>query len=88
MLSTSLGEPASNAPSLSNLEEPVVLLKLLDGPTYGLARYWVVGTSLHYVTSYGGENSVPLERIDFAGTAELNAKNGTRFDLMGISHKP
>lgn len=84
----SLDEPETVPPSLWNVEEPVVLLQLLDGSTYGLLRYWVEGTALHYVTNYGGENSVPLERIDFAGTAKLNAANGTRFDITGNTHDP
>jgi len=81
-------EPPSTAPTLSNVEEPVALLQLLDGSMYGLMRYWIEGTSLHYVTNYGGENSVALDRIDFASTAELNAARGTRFDLTRNSRKP
>jgi hypothetical protein len=87
VLPPSLGEP-STAPSVSNGEEPVALLQLLDGSMYGLTRYWVEGLRLHYVTTYGGENSVPLEQIDFAKTAELNANRGTRFDLTGSSRNP
>jgi len=81
-------EPGFVDPSLARVGEPVALLQLLDGSTYGLARYWVEGTRLHYVTNYGGENSVPLERIDFAGTAKLNAAKGTQFDLTRNSHSP
>ncbi|HXY23064.1 MAG TPA: hypothetical protein VEI73_00305 [Candidatus Acidoferrum sp.] len=81
-------KPESLGPSLWNVQEPVALLRLLDGSTYGLLRYWVEGTRLHYVTSYGGENSVPLEGIDFVGTQELNASSGKRFDLLEDCHKP
>jgi len=87
-LSESSKEPADAAPSLSNIEEPTALLQLLDGSTYGLTRYWVDGSNLRYVTNYGGENSVPLERIDFMGTQKLNASSGKRFDLLEDSHKP
>lgn len=83
---TSLDEPETAPPSLWNVEEPIALLQLLDGSTYGILRYWVEGTALHYVTNYGGENSVPLERIDFAGTAKLNAANGSRFDITANTH--
>jgi hypothetical protein len=62
-------------------EEPAVLLELRDGSMYGLNRYWVEGDRLHYVTNYGGENSVALERIDLAKTAELNAGRGTALVL-------
>ena len=55
---------------------------------YGLTRYWLEGTELHYVTTYGGENSVPLVRIDLAKTLQLNDARGTRFDLTQNSRKP
>jgi hypothetical protein len=87
VLPPSPDEP-STAPSVSNGEEPVALLQLLDGSMYGLTRYWVEGTRLHYVTTYGGENSVPLIQIDFAKTTELNADRGTRFDLTGNFRNP
>jgi hypothetical protein len=88
VLTTSPDQPGSAAPLLLNFEDPVALLQLLDGSMYGLTRYWVEGMSLHYVTTYGGENSVPLEQIDFAKTSELNANRGTRFDLTGSLRNP
>jgi hypothetical protein len=81
-------EPPSAAPTLSNVAEPVALLQLLDGSMYGLMRYWIEGTSLHYVTNYGGQNSVALDRIDFASTAKLNAARGTHLDLTRNLRKP
>ena len=62
-------------------EKPVTLLQLLDGPMYGLTDYWIEGDQLHYVTTYGGQNAVPIERIDFAKTAQLNADQGIEFVL-------
>jgi hypothetical protein len=53
------------------------LLQLRDGSMYGLIRYWVDGERLHYVTDYGGEDDLPLGRIDFAKTTQLNASRGT-----------
>ena len=87
-MSASQEEPRSFASSLANVEEPIALLQLLDGSMYGLSRYWVEGTNLHYVTDYGGENKIPLERIDFARTAELNAERGLQFDLTKKSTHP
>lgn len=84
----SANEPAAAVPLPSNAEARVVLLQLLDGSMYGLTRYWLQGTTLHYVTTYGGENSVPLERIDFAKTAELNAARGTPLDLTRNLQNP
>jgi hypothetical protein len=60
---------------------PGTLLQLTDGSMYGLTDYWLVGDRLHYVTNYGGENSIPLERIDFEKTIQLNADQGTKFEL-------
>lgn len=74
--------PESSAPSAAKAEQPVTLLELRDGSMYGLIHYWVDGGRLRYVTDYGGENSVPLERIDFAKTTELNASRGTPFILQ------
>ena len=80
-LQASTEEPDAAAPLPSDVGQPVVLLQLLDGPMYGLKHYWLEGTELHYVTTYGGENSVPLVRIDFAKTIQLNAERGIRFDV-------
>lgn len=71
----------SSTPSVVRAEQPDTLLQLRDGSMYGLTRYWLDGERLHYVTDYGGEDSVPIERIDFAKTAQLNASRGTRFNL-------
>ena len=87
-LATSAEEPGAAVPLPSNAEKPVALLQLVDGSMYGLRRYWLEGTTLHYVTTYGGENSVPLERVDFAKTLQLNAERGTRLDLTQNSHRP
>jgi len=59
----------------------VTLLQLRDGSMYGLTDYWLENGHLHYVTTYGGANSVPLERIDFDETVRLNAERGVEFVL-------
>ena len=71
----------SSTPSVVSAEQPDTLLQLRDGSMYGLTRYWVDGDRLHYVTDYGGEDNVPLERIDFAKNMQLNASRGTAFNL-------
>ena len=63
-------------------ERPVKLLQLVDGSMYGLTDYWVEGARLHYITNYGGENSVLLERIDFGKTLQMNADRGVKFELQ------
>ena len=76
----------SSAPSAVKGERPVTLLQLRDGSMYGLIRYWVDGERLHYVTDYGGEDDLPLGRIDFAKTTQLNASRGTPFVLQKGAH--
>jgi hypothetical protein len=87
-LATSAEEPGAAVPLPSNAEKPVALLQLMDGSMYGLTRYWLEGTTLHYITTYGGENSIPLERVDFAKTLQINAERGTRLDLTENSQRP
>lgn len=72
----------SSGTSAVKVERPVTLLQLRDGSMYGLIRYWVHGERLHYVTDYGGEDDLPLERIDFAKTTQLNASRGTPLVLQ------
>ncbi len=60
-------------------EQPVTLLQLRDGSMYGLVDYWVEGGQLHYTTTYGGQNSLGLDRIDLEKTVQLNAERGIQF---------
>lgn len=78
----------SSARSGVRAEPPVTLLQLRDGSMYGLVRYWVEGGRLHYITDYGGEDNVPLERIDFAKTTELNASRGATLILREKGPNP
>jgi hypothetical protein len=48
---------------------------------YALTDYWLADGSLHYVTSYGGENALPMERIDLDRTVQLNWERGVEFVL-------
>jgi len=71
---------AGNNSSSANAN-PVTLLQLLDGSMYGLTGYRVIGRDLHYTTTYGGQNSIPLDRIDFTQTLKLNANRQVPFTL-------
>ena len=66
-------------------DAPFTLLQLRDGSMYGLTRYWVEGDRLYYVTNYGGENSVPLDRVDIVETTKLNAGRGTPLVLPSVA---
>jgi hypothetical protein len=61
--------------------KPAATIYLKDGTSYGVTDYWLAGGSLHYVTNYGGENSVAAERLDLQRTVDANAANGVSFIL-------
>jgi hypothetical protein len=54
---------------------------LKDGSSYGVTDYWLTGGDLHYTTNYGGENSIPAERLDLQRTVDENAAGGVSFIL-------
>ena len=69
-------------PNGMKAERPITLLQLRDGSMYGLTDYWVSDGELHYTTTYGGQNSLPFERIDLEKTAQLNADRDVPFVLL------
>jgi hypothetical protein len=54
---------------------------LKDGSSYGVTDYWLAGGELHYITNYGGENSISLERLNLQRTVDENAAVGVNFIL-------
>lgn len=77
-------DPSSTPTASSTFDaepNPVTLLQLKNGDMYGLTDYWVESDNLHYVTNYGGKNSVPLEQIDLGTTIRLNGERGIEFSL-------
>ena len=64
--------PASN---------PVTLLVFKDHSIYAVTDYWVEQDRLHYVTSYGASNSVPLDQLDLEFTRKLNEERNIKFEL-------
>jgi len=60
---------------------PKTLVYLQDGSSYEVTDYWLVDNKLHYVTNYGGENSVSLSQIDVQRTVDANAARGVNFTL-------
>jgi hypothetical protein len=62
-------------------EDQPFVLYLKDGSSYAVTRYWVAGEKLHYVTSYGGENSVSLDQVNVQETVDENAALGHAFTL-------
>ena len=65
----------------SNPSVQVTMLVLKDGLSFGLTDYWVEGGMLHYVTTYGRQNAIDLDRIDLDKTVKLNSSRGIPFVL-------
>jgi hypothetical protein len=61
--------------------KPATVIYLKDGTSYGITDYWLSGGRLHYVTNYGGENSIAVEQLNLQRTVQENAEHGVRFIL-------
>ncbi len=59
----------------------VAVLYLKDGSSYAVTDYWLENGKLHYVASYGGENSVDESALDLQKTVNENAAQGLTFTL-------
>src|SRR5579875_1492745 len=78
--SSSNSQNGSAAPS-ANAPAPDTLIYLSDGTNYAVTSYWLAGGNLHYITSYGAEDSVPIGQIDLQRTVDANAAQGVQFTL-------
>jgi hypothetical protein len=58
-----------------------VLLYLKDGSVFAVSSYTVSDGELHYVTSYGEKNDIPVDLFDLKKTIETNAARGVAFTL-------
>jgi hypothetical protein len=65
----------------SGPQGPDTLVYLADGTNYAVTSYWLAGGDLHYVTSYGAEDSIPIGQIDLQRTVDANAAQGVQFTL-------
>lgn len=61
--------------------DPDTLIYFADGTNYAVTNYWLADGDLHYVTSYGAEDSVPIGRVDLQRTVDANATEGVQFTL-------
>ena len=76
-------ESAESNPSIQ-----ITQLALKDGFIFGLTDYWVEGGMLHYVTTYGAQNAIELDRIDLDKTVKLNSDRGISFVLRERPAQP
>jgi len=74
------GESAGQG-SDNTAPQPLTIIFFSDGSNYLVSDYWLDKGQLHYITSYGGENAVDINRVDLQRTVDENAKNGIPFTL-------
>ena len=67
---------------------PHSVLYLRDGTNFEVGDYWVADGKLHYVTNYGGENSVDLGQVDIQRSVDANASRGLNFSLHPATPTP
>jgi hypothetical protein len=65
----------------SNPNQQITMLVLKDGISFAVADYWVEDGKLGYVTTYGRQNSIDLDRLDLDQTVKLNSSRGIPFVL-------
>jgi hypothetical protein len=65
----------------SNPGQQVTTLVLKEGISFGVIDYWVDGDKLGYVTTYGIEKTIDLDRLDLDKTVKLNSSRGIPFVL-------
>lgn len=61
----------------------VTLLAFKDSTVIAVTDFWLEGYMLVYETSSGSRTFVPLDRLDFALTQQLNFERNVRFVLEG-----
>lgn len=79
-LDTYVPAPESS-PEEIQAERILVVLFMKDGAVYAVTDYWIADGKLHYLTSYGGENTIEIADLDLQKTVDVNAKRGVNFTL-------
>lgn len=73
--------PGFNSEEESPKARVPVVIYLRDGTSYGVTDYWLKAGRLIYLTTYGGENTIPVEMLDLQKTVDVNAALGVEFTL-------
>lgn len=74
-------QPQPPQSSVAPAARPVTLLAFKDHTIIAVTDYWLEGDSLVYETSPGTRTAVPLERLDWVLTQQLNRERNVRFVL-------
>ncbi len=70
------GNGASPQPS-----RPHFVLVFKDHSIYGITAYRIADGRIHYATSYGAVNSVPLDLVDVDSTVQMNRERSLDFSI-------
>jgi hypothetical protein len=65
----------------SGASPTVTVLYLKNGYSVGVTEYYLENGKLHYLTTYGGEDEVPIDDVDLQRTVNENASMGVPFVL-------
>ena len=76
-----LSAPPPNPSAITAARQTVTVLYLKKGYSVGVTDYWFENDQVHYLTTYGGENAVPITGIDLPRTINENASRGLPFTL-------
>lgn len=79
--STFIPPPEVSSPEEIQAEKILFVLYMKDGALYAVTNYWIADNKLHYLTSYGGENTIDMSDLDLQKTVDVNAKRGLDFTL-------
>lgn len=79
--------PESSSPEEIEAEKILFVLYLKSGAVYAITNYWIEDGALHYLTSYGGENTIDMNDLDLQKTVDVNAKRGVDFTLKPRSEQ-
>jgi len=61
--------------------KPVTLLVFKNHSIYAVTDYWVEDGRVHYVTSYGSQDSASVDQLDLEFTRKLNDERSVKFEL-------
>jgi len=61
--------------------KPVTLLVFKNHSIYAVTDYWIEDGRVHYVTSYGAQDSASTDQLDLDFTRKLNDERNVKFEL-------
>lgn len=73
--------PQESSPEEVQAEKILFVLYMKNGAVYAVTNYWIADGKLHYLTSYGGENTIEMNDLDLQKTVDVNTKRGVDFTL-------